>query len=150
MSAPNLAENFTKTPELHKKRNPVPEPASESLEHEHGSEWIELARIGFVALAAAAVWFRVWEPFPHVSIVGIAATLIGGYPIFKEAWENIVERKMTMELSMTIAIGAALAIGQFFRIDIPGGMRIAGRRRGTRWPWDPGGGLGGSLSRHGT
>ena len=42
------------------------------------------------------------------------ATLIGGYPIFKEAFENILERRMTMELSMTIALVSALAIGEFF------------------------------------
>jgi len=82
--------------------------------HEHDLEWVELVRIAFVALAAAAVWFRVWEPFPRISVIGILATLIGGYPIFKEAYENIVERKMTMELSMTIALLAALAIGEFF------------------------------------
>jgi len=86
-------------------------------EHEHqgqGVEWTELVRIAFVALAAAAVWFRLWEPFVHFSVIGTAAALIGGYPIFKEAFENIVERKMTMELSMTIALLAALAIGEFF------------------------------------
>jgi heavy metal translocating P-type ATPase len=82
--------------------------------HEHDLEWVELVRIAFVALAAAAVWFRIWEPFPHVSVIGIVATLIGGYPIFKEAVENMIERKMTMELSMTIALLAALAIGEFF------------------------------------
>jgi len=65
-----------------------------------------------VASAAAAVWFRLWEPFPEVSVIGIAAALIGGYPIFKEAFENIVERKMTMELSMTIALLSALAIAE--------------------------------------
>src|SRR5580700_6649403 len=82
--------------------------------HEHDLEWVELVRIAFVALAAAAVWFRIWEPFPHVSVIGIVATLVGGYPIFKEAVENIVERRMTMELSMTIALLAALVIGEFF------------------------------------
>src|SRR5580704_7842583 len=81
---------------------------------EHEIEWLELARIAFVALAAAAVWFRVWEPFAHFSLIGIAATLIGGYPIFKEAFENILARRMTMELSMTIALVAALSIGQAF------------------------------------
>ena len=91
-----------------------PDNGSEHAEQEHGFEWVELIRIAFVAFAAAAVWFRVWEPFPHFSVVGIAATLIGGYPIFKEAFENIVERKMTMELSMTIALLSALAIGEFF------------------------------------
>jgi heavy metal translocating P-type ATPase len=84
-----------------------------------------LVRIGFVALAAAAVWFRLWEPFPHISVIGIAATLIGGYPIFKEAFENIVERKMTMELSMTIALLAALVIGEFFTALVITGFVLA-------------------------
>jgi heavy metal translocating P-type ATPase len=87
---------------------------AEHAEDAVGVDWAELIRIAFVVLAAAAVWFRLWEPFPRISVIGIAATLIGGYPIFKEAFENIVERKMTMELSMTIALLSALAIGEFF------------------------------------
>lgn len=82
--------------------------------HDHGFEWQDGVRIALVALAAALVWFHVWEPFARVSVIGIAGTLIGIYPILKEAWENVMERRMTMELSMTIAILAALAIGQFF------------------------------------
>ena len=82
--------------------------------HGHGLELQDGIRIVLVAVAAALVWFRVWEPFAHVSIIGIAGTLIGIYPILKEAAENVMERRMTMELSMTIAILAALAIGQFF------------------------------------
>ena len=105
---PHLSET-PRSPELNE-----PDSSSEREEHGHGVEWAELVRIGFVALVAAAVWFRLWEPFPHISVIGIAATLIGGYPIFKEAFENIVERKMTMELSMTIALLSALAIGEFF------------------------------------
>ena len=80
----------------------------------HTLAWADLARIAFVTIAAAAVWFKVWEPFPKFSLIGVVAALIAGYPIFKEAFENIVERKMTMELSMTIALLAALAIGEFF------------------------------------
>jgi heavy metal translocating P-type ATPase len=105
---PHLSET-RKSPELNE-----PGPGSKREEHGHGIEWAELARIAFVALAAAAVWVRLWEPFPHVSVIGIGAALVGGYPIFKEAYENIIERKMTMELSMTIALLAALAIGEFF------------------------------------
>jgi heavy metal translocating P-type ATPase len=82
--------------------------------HDHGFELQEGIRILLVAVAAALVWFRAWEPFAHVSIIGILGTLIGIYPILKEAAENVMERRMTMELSMTIAILAALAIGQFF------------------------------------
>jgi hypothetical protein len=39
---------------------------------------------------------------------------VGGYPIFKEAWENLRERRMTMELSMTLALVAALVVGETF------------------------------------
>ena len=98
---------------------------SENEEDGRPLEWFELARIAFVALAAAAVWFRIWEPFPRVSLIGVAATLIGGYPIVKEAWENMVERKMTMELSMTIALLSALAIGEFFTALVITGFVLA-------------------------
>jgi heavy metal translocating P-type ATPase len=83
-------------------------------DHSHGFDWPEAARIGFVALAAVAVWFKLWEPFSAVSVIGVVGLLVGGWPILKEAFENILERRMTMELSMTIAIVAAAAIGQFF------------------------------------
>ena len=83
-------------------------------DHEHPFEWQEALRIGFVALAAGLVWFRVWEPLAVVSVIGVVGLLIGGWPILKEAFENVLQRRMTMELSMTIAIVAAAAIGQFF------------------------------------
>jgi cation transport ATPase len=89
-------------------------PAGNEHDHEHGFEIAEVLRVVLVALAAAAVWFHLWEPFHRVSVIGLAATLIGGHPIFKEAFENIVERRMTMKLSMTIALASALAVGEFF------------------------------------
>src|SRR5579864_8952519 len=97
----------------------------------HGDEqserfdWTELARIGFVAAAAAAVWFRVWEPFARVSVLGLVGTIGGGWPIFHEAWENLRERRMTMELSMTIALVAALVIGEFFTALVITGFVLA-------------------------
>src|ERR1700761_4136081 len=84
------------------------------IEHEDHARTLDFVRIALVAVSAALVWFRGWEPFARVSVIGIAGTLIGMYPILKEAAENVMERRMTMELSMTIAILAALAIGQFF------------------------------------
>ncbi len=83
-------------------------------EHEHAFSWGEGARIAIVALAAVAVWFRLWEPLASVSVIGIAALVIGGWPIVSEAFENLLARRMTMELSMTLAIVAAAAIAQFF------------------------------------
>jgi heavy metal translocating P-type ATPase len=117
-SSPIIEKSLANPPHLNEARkSPEPKQRDPGAEHEergHGVEWTELVRIAFVAFAAAAVWFRLWEPFPHISVIGVVAALVGGYPIFKEAFENIVERKMTMELSMTIALLSALAIGEFF------------------------------------
>ena len=85
-----------------------------AAEHEHSFDWREIARVLFVAAAAGVLWFFQSHPTPIVITVGVICALIGGFPIFHEAYENIVERRMTMELSMTIAIVAALAIGQVF------------------------------------
>jgi len=79
-----------------------------------GVEKGDLVRIVLVALAAGAVWLRLWEPLPHLSVLGLVATVAGGWPILVEAFENLAERRMTMELSMTIALAAALAIGEAF------------------------------------
>lgn len=83
-------------------------------DHDHPFEWSEAVRIALVAGAAALVWFRVWEPFQSVSLIGIVGLAIGGWPILKEAFESMLQRRMTMELSMSIAIIAAAAIGEFF------------------------------------
>jgi P-type Cu+ transporter len=86
---------------------------SEHAEEGHGHiETTDLLRIAIVLAAVALVRLHVWEPFPHFSLIGWAAMIVGGFPIFKEAAENIVTRRMTMELSMSIAIVAALAIGE--------------------------------------
>jgi Cd2+/Zn2+-exporting ATPase/Cu+-exporting ATPase len=97
-------------------QRPEDEDGHDGSRYDQGIEWTELARIGLVGLAILAVWLRLWEPFPRLSILGIAATLIGGYPIFREAFSHLVARRMTMELSMTIALVAALAIGQFLTV----------------------------------
>src|SRR4029077_16722559 len=126
-SSPIIDRSPTSPPDLSQTRNsPELNESDPGAEHEHhGMEWAEVARIAFVAIAAAAVWFRLWEPFPQISVIGIVATLIGGYPIFKEAFENIVERKMTMELSMTIALLSALVIGEFFTALVITGFVLA-------------------------
>lgn len=91
----------------------------------HEIDRLDLLRVAFVALAAAAVWFRWWEPYPHLSVIGLGATLVGGWPIFSEAFENLRARTMTMELSMMIAILAALGIGEFFTALVITGFVLA-------------------------
>jgi len=89
-------------------------PPVQEQEHDLPVRVSDAARIGIVAAGAAAVWFRVWEPFPRFSVLGIVTLLIGGWPILREAAENALQRRMTMELSMSIALIAAAAIGEFF------------------------------------
>src|SRR5579864_1769285 len=88
--------------------------AAEDRERDHALGRVEAARIIVVALAATAVWFHVREPLARVSLIGVLGVVIGGWPIFKEAAENAAVRRMTMELSMSIAIIAAAGISQFF------------------------------------
>jgi P-type Cu+ transporter len=88
--------------------------ASTPVEHHSPLKWPDLIRIALVAVGAVWSWFRVWEPVAGIDLVALLAVLIGGYPIFHEAVADLLKRRMTMELSMTIAIVAALAIGEFF------------------------------------
>ena len=95
------------------------EEGSEELPHEtapdaYGLAWADAARIGVVALAAGAVYLRLWEPLPGISPIGVIGLSIGGWPVLREAVANLRVRRMTMELSMTIAIVAAAAIAEFF------------------------------------
>jgi heavy metal translocating P-type ATPase len=86
----------------------------EGHEHEHALNWREINRVLFVAAAAAAIWFLGGARNPYITGIGVICTLVAGFPIFHEAYENIVQRRMTMELSMAIAIVAALAIREIF------------------------------------
>jgi len=83
--------------------------------HDHAAfEPMAIARIVVAVVGAALVWFKVWEPVAQVSLIGVATLLFAGWPVLREAVENSLERRMTMELSMTIAIVAAAAIGEWF------------------------------------
>ncbi|MGA8767703.1 MAG: cation-translocating P-type ATPase [Candidatus Acidiferrales bacterium] len=83
-------------------------------DHEHALSWWDINRVLFVAAAAGAIWFLGGARNPYVTAVGVTCTLVGGFPILREAYENITQRRMTMELSMTIAIVAALTIREVF------------------------------------
>lgn len=67
-----------------------------------------------MAVVLVLSWLKVWMPVASFDFIALAATIIGGYPMFEEAFEAIRKRRMTMELSMSIAVLAVLLIGQFF------------------------------------
>jgi Cd2+/Zn2+-exporting ATPase/Cu+-exporting ATPase len=81
--------------------------------HEHPAGPVEYIRLGVLALVILASLIGWWKPLMSRDWLAFAATLIGGCPIFAEALENLRKRRMTMELSMTIALIGALLIGQF-------------------------------------
>jgi heavy metal translocating P-type ATPase len=83
-------------------------------DHGHSLSWRDINRVLFVAAAAGAIWFLGGGSNRYITAIGVVCTLVGGFPIFHEAYENIIQRRMTMELSMTIAIVAALAIREVF------------------------------------
>jgi heavy metal translocating P-type ATPase len=97
-------------------RGKEPGRSEHSDEHKRSQavHWREINRVLFVAAAAAAIWFLGGVRNPYVTGIGVVCTIIGGFPILHEAYENITQRRMTMELSMTIAIVAALAIREVF------------------------------------
>lgn len=116
------AAHRTIAPEAHRPHGHSPDHDDDRIhedhehghDHDHAVDLPEILRIAFVALAAAWVWLRLWQPLPTVNVIGILALAIGGWPIFKEALENLLAKRMTMELSMSIAIIAAAAISEFF------------------------------------
>lgn len=88
---------------------------SESREDDDGhAAWLEWARVALVAAILVPVWLRVGPRVSGIDVLALIGLAIGGYPIFKEAISDVLERRMTMELSMTIALVAAAAIGEFF------------------------------------
>jgi Cd2+/Zn2+-exporting ATPase/Cu+-exporting ATPase len=85
-----------------------------SVGHEDEADIVDYVRLGVMAAVIVFSLTDWWKHFMTRDWLAFAATLVGGWPIYKEAWENIRKRRMTMELSMTIALVAALCIGQFF------------------------------------
>src|SRR5689334_1087550 len=81
--------------------------------HDHEQDWLEWGRVVFVAVILLLAWLGVVPRVRGIDLLALMGILIGGYPIFKEAISDLLERRMTMELSMTIALVAASVIGEF-------------------------------------
>jgi P-type Cu+ transporter len=97
----------------HEHTDAIEQDLEHESQHQHGggaAEYVRLALMALVVVASLTGWWRNWMSRDWLAF---AATLIGGFPIFKEAWDNLRKRRMTMELSMTLALVAALCIGQF-------------------------------------
>jgi Cd2+/Zn2+-exporting ATPase/Cu+-exporting ATPase len=81
-------------------------------EHEE-SKSRELLRLAIVGIAALLSWIGIWRAFLPIDLIAILATLVGGYPVYKETFEALGHGHVNMEVSMTVAIFASLAVGQY-------------------------------------
>ena len=78
-------------------------------------EWTDVIRIVLVGLAALGAWIASAAGTPGwaVGAVGAVTLAVGCWPIIVEAAEDLRERRMSMELSMLLAIVAAAVIGEW-------------------------------------
>lgn len=81
---------------------------------DHAGNRVEWARVGLMALVLLVVWSGAVPRVGGIDWLALAGIAIGGYPIFKEALADLLKGRMTMELSMTIALAAAAGIGEYF------------------------------------
>src|ERR1043166_5186505 len=91
----------------------MPDTKHKDDQHNHDERWREWARVVFVTVILLLVWLQAVPRIRGIDLLALMGILIGGYPIFKEAISDLLERRMTMELSMTIALVAASVIGEF-------------------------------------
>ncbi len=73
----------------------------------------DLTRTLFVSACALVLLAGLTGPWPDVPVVAVAGLAVGCWPILAESWEDLRHRRMSMELSMLIAIIAAAAIGEW-------------------------------------
>ena len=95
---------------------PHPEhvPHHEDIHHDRAFEPLALLRIGAGVIGAVILWFGIKPDVIPPAWIGLGCLAFAGWPIFQEAVENLMMRRMTMELSMSIAIIAAAAIAEYF------------------------------------
>ena len=86
---------------------------NESAEEQRHAGRTDLVVFALVGIAAAISWLGLVPRVGGIDLLAVAAVVGGGWTVFREAMENLLARRMTMELSMTLALAAALAIREF-------------------------------------
>ena len=66
-----------------------------------------------MAAAVLASWLGLWRLFLPFDLIAILATLLGGYPIYKETLQALRRKQVNMEVSMTLGVFASMAIQQY-------------------------------------
>ncbi|MEW6697448.1 MAG: heavy metal translocating P-type ATPase [Bacillota bacterium] len=109
-----------KTAEISKTGAVQPEPQRAKVQqddhhHHHGhAAWLEYGVIGVTGLLILLYWIGIAKEFAGVDLA-LAAALIGGFPIVKEALVAVITRGDTkVGLLVSIALVACIAIGEYF------------------------------------
>ena len=71
--------------------------------------------VGILIITSWALsFFHIGPFYPYVSgIIALAATLFGGYTRFVNGFRDIYHRKITVNVFVTVALIATMAVGQF-------------------------------------
>src|SRR3989449_9971072 len=80
---------------------------------DRGNTRTDAVSLSVIALAAVSSGSGIWGQFLPVDVVAIAATLLGGYPVYKETLRALRHGRVNMEVSMAVAIFASLIVRQF-------------------------------------
>ena len=126
---------------------------SSTLKHGHfTAHGLDYARIAIVVAAIVAYRIHALPAIGGFDLVGVAAALAGGYSIFHKALRDMLARRMTMDLSVSIALIAALSIREVFTANViivfvlmAGIIEAMTIDRGHRAVEDPIGGLPGTA-----
>jgi len=80
---------------------------------DRGNTRTDTVRLAIMAAAAVSSWSGVWGQLLPIDVVAIAATLLGGYPVYRETLRALKQGHINMEVSMAVAIFASLIVRQF-------------------------------------
>ena len=97
-----------------KQQEPVESKEDNQAEEEHQDNTSrEPLRLALMGVAALLSWIGIWHVFLSIDFIAILATLVGGYPVYRETFGALRHGHVNMEVSMTVAIFASLAVGQY-------------------------------------
>src|SRR5262249_57583366 len=85
-----------------------------SVGHEDAADIVDYVRLGVIAAVIVFSLTDRWKHFMTRDWLAFAATLFGGWPVYKEAWGDIRKGAMTMEHSLTIPPLAPPSLPPFF------------------------------------
>src|SRR5205085_1634940 len=73
------------------------------------SEWIDWARLALVTFAMIATKLGLFQPMPEFNLLGFLAAGFAGCPLVLNALEQLIARRVTIDLFLATALVIELA-----------------------------------------